>query len=206
MADIITALTGSTSQDTAYDELYREYLDHRVLFLNSEIDENVIEDYIMWILKWNREDIGLPHDCRKPIKIFISSPGGNVFDANIFVNVIEASKTPVWGIAMDLVASASLTIYLACHYRVAFTDSAFLLHDGEIAIENSRKKSKDVMDFFNQGDERMKQHVLSHTNIDSDFYDSIYSDEYWFYADRGKELGVVHKIIGEDVDLDSVLN
>lgn len=205
MPDILTAITSGNSQDSAYDELYREYLDNRTLFLNNEIDENIIEDYIMYILKWNKEDMNLPRESRKPIKLFISSPGGNVFDSNIFVDVIESSKTPIIGIALDIVASASFHIYIACNERIAFSDSAFLIHDGEIAVENSRKKAKDTMAFFDEGDIRLKNHILRHTNIDEEFYESIYESEFWYYAQRGKELGVVHKIVGEDVDLDYIL-
>ena len=204
MGELI-ALANAGNQLSTYEELYREYLDDRTLVLNDEINENIIEDYIMYILKWNKEDMDLPVDKRKPIKLYISSPGGNVFDANIFVDIIEVSKTPVWGIALDLVASASFHIYLACHERYAFKNTAFLQHDGEIAIENSRKKAKDTMIFFDQGEVRLKEHVLAHTNMTEEFYDSIYSDEYWFYAQRGKELGVVHKIIGDDCDFDEIL-
>jgi len=205
MADIIAALAGGGNQMSTYEELYREYLDDRSLFLNDEINENVIEDYIMYILKWNKEDKNLPVENRQPIKIYISSPGGNVFDANILVDVIEASKTPITGIALDLVASASFHIYLACHERIAFKNSAFLQHDGEVALENSRKKARDTMRFFDEGDKRLKEHVLTHTNIDEEFYDSIYTDEYWVYAQKAKELGIVHKIVGEDVPLDYVI-
>lgn len=203
MPDILLPVGGN--QNSAFDELYREYLEDRVLVMNSEIDENVVEDYLMYILKWNKEDLNLPVESRKPIKILISSPGGNVFDANIFVDIIEASKTPVWGIALDLVASASFHVYLACHKRVAFKNSCFLQHDGEIALENSRKKAKDAMAFFDEGDKRIKDHVLKHTNMTEEFYDSIYSDEYWFYAQKGRELKVVDQIIGEDITLDEVL-
>lgn len=204
MGELI-ALANAGNQLSTYEELYREYLDDRTLVLNDEINENIIEDYIMYIIKWNKEDMDLPVDKRKPIKLYISSPGGNVFDANIFVDIIEVSKTPVWGVALDLVASASFHIYLACHERYAFKNTAFLQHDGEIAIENSRKKAKDTMIFFDQGEVRLKEHVLAHTNMTEEFYDSIYSDEYWFYAQRGKELGVVHKIIGDDCDFDEIL-
>jgi len=202
--DVLTALT-SNSSNTAYDELYREYLDDRTLFLNNEINECVIEDYIMYIIKWNKEDKDLPIASRKPIKLYISSPGGNVFDANILVDVIEASSTPVWGVAMDLVASASFHIYLACSVKYAFKNSAFLQHDGEIAVENSRKKAKDTMRFFDEGEERLKQHILQHTKMTEEFYESIYADEYWFYAQQGKEIGVVDKIIGEDCGMDEIL-
>ena len=204
MGDFILPIA-SDNQMSAYDELYREYLDDRCLFFNAEVDGNVIEDYIMYIIKWNKEDRDIPVEKRRPIKIFVTSPGGSVFDANIFVDIIETSKTPIWGIAMDLVASAALHIYLACHVRFSFKNSAFLQHDGEIAIDNSRKKAKDTMRFFDEGEERLKQHILSHTNMTEEFYDSIYSDEFWFYAKQAKELGVVHKIIGEDVDLIDVI-
>ena len=204
MEDILTTITGC-NQDSAYDELYREYLNDRTLFLNNEINEYVIEDYVMYILKWNKEDKNLPVESRQPIKLFISSPGGNVFNANNMVDVIEASKTPIIGIALDLVASASLHIYLACHDRISFKGSAFLQHDGEIAVENSRKKAKDTMAFFDEGDLRLKNHIIKHTNMDEEFYDSIYESEFWFYAQRGKELGVVHKIIGEDCTLEDIL-
>lgn len=186
------------------EEEYRNQIEDRVLILR-DVDDTVIEEIVMFILKYNKEDIDIPAEKRKPIKLYISTPGGNVFDSNILSDVIEQSITPIIGVALDLVASAGMAIYISCHERVAFDSSSFLLHDGEIAIENSRKKSKDVMEFFNQGDERMKQHVIKHTKITSEFYDSIYSDEYWFYADKGVELGVVDKIIGKDCDLNYIL-
>lgn len=202
MPEAIVSLPGT--QMGIYEENYRDQIDHRMLILR-DVDDSIIDEIVMYILKWNKEDINIPKNKRIPIKLYISTPGGNVFDANILSDVIEQSITPVIGIAFDLVASAGLSIYLTCHERIAFKNSAFLLHDGEIAIENSRKKSKDAMEFFNEGDVRTKEHVLKYTNIDSDFYDSIFSDDYWFYAQKGKELGVVDKIIGEDVTLDYVI-
>ena len=204
MPDVIT-LASPGNQMSTYEELYREFLDDRTLVFNDEVGDNVIEDFIMYILKWNKEDQNLPVDARRKIKIFISSPGGSTFSANIMVDVILNSKTPVIGIGLDLVASAAYSIYLACHERIAFKNSAFLQHDGEVALENSRKKARDTMRFFDEGDKRLKEHVLTHTNIDEEFYDSIYTDEYWVYAQKAKELGIVHKIVGEDVPLDYVI-
>ena len=198
-------LMNNSNQMSTYEELYREYLDDRTLVLNDEINENVIEDFVLYILKWNKEDLNLPVDARKPIKVYISSPGGNVFDGNILSDVIEASKTPIIGIAMDLVASAAFHVYISCHERISYKNSAFLLHDGEIAIENSRKKAKDTMEFLNEGSEREKQHVLNHTKITEEFYDSIYESEFWLYATKAKEFGIVDKIIGEDITIDDVL-
>lgn len=204
MGELIS-LAPAGNQMSTYEELYREYLDSRILVLNDEIDENIIDDFVLYILKWNKEDLNLPIENRRPIKIYMSSPGGNVFDANILVDVITESKTPVYGIGLDLVASAAYLCYLACHVRYAFKNTVFLQHEGEMSIENSRSKFKQCAEFFDLQEKNGKDFILSRTNMSSEFYDSIYDVEYWMYSTKAKELGIVDKIIGLDCDLDEVL-
>ena len=205
MSELLGAILGNNNQMSTYEELYREYLSERTLVLNDEIHDGAIEDYVLYILKWNKEDKNLPVENRVPIKFMISSPGGNVFDANILIDVISASKTPVIGIGLDLIASAGYLIYLACHQRYAFKNSAFLQHEGDIMIENSRSKAKNNVDFFDSQEARAKEFILSRTTMTSEFYDSVYEQEMWMYPTKAKELGVVHSIIGEDCDLEEIL-
>ena len=189
-----------------YEKNISDFLDERTIVFNSIVNDDMMENVILYILKWNKEDENLPVDKRKKIKFFISTPGGSTFTAWSIIDVIENSKTPIIGVCFDMCASAGFYIYIACHDRVAFKNSAIMEHDGQVSIENSGKKAKDVMAFFDTMDDRIKEHVLKYTKIDSDFYDNIYDTEFWFFAnDRGKELGVVDKIIGEDVDLDYIL-
>lgn len=204
MADLMSAIIGDTT-NSAWDELYKEYIEDRCLVLNATIDDNVIEDYVMYILKWNKEDKDIPVEKRKKIRFLITSPGGNSFNGNILSDVIMQSKTPVVGIALDLVASAAYIVYLACTERIAFETSVFLQHEGELSMENSRSKFKQTVEFFDTMEEKAKNYILSRTNISSDFYDEIYEQEYWMDVNRAKELGVVHKIIGVDCDIDSAL-
>ncbi len=198
-------LVAAGPQNSTFDELYREYLDNRVLVLNDEINENVVEDYIMYILKWNKDDLDIPCEKRRKIIFYITSPGGNTFCSNILIDVIMQSKTPVIGVALDLVASAAYTTYLACGERYSFPGSTFLQHEGELAIENSRSKFKQTAEFFDSAEARAKEYILSRTNMSSEFYDGIYDQEYWMTAEKAKSLGVVHKIIGVDCELDEVL-
>ena len=203
--DIVDVLT-SGNNSSLYEENIRAFLDERILVFNNAVDDDVMEDIILYILKWNKEDENIPVDKRKKIKIYISTPGGNTFSTWSMIDVIESSKTPIVGVVFDMCASAGFYIFIACHERIAFKNSAILEHDGDVAIENSSKKAKDVMAFFNTMDDRLKEHVIKHTKIDSDFYDSIYETEFWFFADeKGKELGVVDKIIGEDVGLEYIM-
>jgi ATP-dependent Clp protease protease subunit len=206
MPDLETFLLGETDSTFPdfFNELYADYLKNRTLVLNHDIDDGVIENYIMYILKWNKEDKNLPVDKRKKITILMSSPGGNQFSGNIMMDVIQQSKTPVVGVALDLVASACYSLFLACHERIAFKNSAFLQHEGEIALENSRTKFKQTAKFFDAMEANMKEFILSHTKMTSEFYDSIYDQEFWMDTATAKEFGVIHKIIGEDCDIDEI--
>lgn len=203
MAELLQML--GKPNDDLYGEIIRENLEKRTLVFNDEVNEYVLENYILYILKWNRDDIDLPVEKRKPITIYINSPGGNSIDGFNFVDVIRSSETPVRGVCFGLAASMGYHIYLACHDRIAFKNSILLQHDGEITIQNSSSKAKDTMKFFDSMELRTKEYVLSRTNMTEEFYDKIYDQEYWMYADEGKRLGCIDKIIGEDIDLEEIL-
>lgn len=200
----LMALLGNENNNL-YTEIIKENLDNRVLVFNDEVNDAVIEDYILHIINWNREDINIPVEHRQKIKLYINSPGGECIVGFNFVNVILASTTPVVGVCFGLAASMGYHIFLACDERIAFRDSVLLQHDGEIAIRNSTSKAKDTMKFFDNMEKRTKEYVLSRTKMTEEFYDAHYDQEYYMYAnDQGKELGCVHKIIGEDCGLDDI--
>lgn len=205
MGEIMIPVNGNDS--SLYEEIIRENLEDRVLVLNQEITESIIEDYSLHILKWNRQDKCLPVENRKPITIYINSVGGSSIDGfGGLVDIILASKTKVIGVCLGMAASMAYHVYLACHERIAFPHSILLQHDGEICVQNSTSKARQTMEFFNNMEKRVKEYVLSRTKMTEDFYDNIYDQEYWFYADSvGKELGCVDKIVGVDIELDEIL-
>ena len=203
MDELISVLSDSGGNDL-YVQQKKEFLDNRIIVFNQEIDDNAVEDLCLHILKWNMEDIDIPIEKRKKIKIYLSSVGGDTFVTRNVVDVIMTSKTPVMGVGLSLVASGAYHIYLACSERISWPRSCYLQHDGNISVSNSSKKAADTFNFLNALDENAKEFILSRTNMTSEFYDKIYETEYWMTAQRAKELGVVQKIIGEDCDIDYI--
>ena len=203
--DLLELNTASSGLDEFFSQQKRECLENRILVFNQDVDDNLVEDIVLYILKWNMEDKDIPIDKRKIIKIYISSTGGDSFVAQNVVDVIMNSKTPIIGVGLSLVASAAYHIYLACHERVSWKGSIFLQHDGTISISNSSKKAADTFRFMESLELRGKEFILSRTKMTEEFYDKIFESEYWMLADEAKELGIVHKIIGQDVDIDYIL-
>lgn len=188
------------------DELIQENLDKRILVLNDEISVDILEKYSLYIMKWNAEDKDLPVEKRKPIWLYLQTPGGDVVAGFNLVDVIQASETPVYTVCFSDCASMGFHIFISGHKRYAFKNSILLIHDGEITVNNSSSKAKDTMKFFETLDKRIKNHVTSSTKITNEFYDSIYDKEYYIYAnEEGKELGCVDYIIGEDVPISTIL-
>lgn len=199
-------LLEETNDNIFVEGLLKLLFKNRAIVVNDEIDKFVLENITLQITKFNFEDRGIPVEQRKPIKLLLQSPGGNCIEGLNVVDVIKSSKTPVYTVCFSKCCSMAFHIFVSGHKRFAFPNSVLLNHDGEIALQNSGAKAKDTMLFIDALNKRLKQNVCSHTNITDEFYDSIYEKEYYMYAnEKGKELGCVDHIIGEDVTLDSIL-
>ncbi len=200
----LKSILDTTGDSTFYDEVIRDYYDNRILLLNDDISDNLIENCIIYILKWNQCDKGLSAKDRKPITIYINSGGGDSIIAMQLVDIIKTSMTPIKVVGMSLVASAAFHIFIAGHERICFNNTIFLMHDGDVTISNSTSKAKDTMKFIEELDNRYKNHVLSSTSMTEEFYDAHYDIEFFFFGNKAKEYGVVDKIIGEDCTMDYI--
>lgn len=205
MSEILTAMTGQVQTDEIYDAIMKENHDNRILIINQDISDCLVEDCMLHILSWNRDDKDIPKELRKPIKIYFNSQGGDVMISAALISLIEESVTPIWGVNIGLAASAAYQIYLSCHRRISLKNGIFLQHDGSVSVSTSGNKARNVMDFFNSLDELFKTHVLGRTTMDEAFYDKMYDQEFWFMAEQGKDLGVVDEIVGVDVPLTEIL-
>lgn len=189
----------------AFNKLYEGFFKNRILILNQDIEDSIVNEIITWIIQWNLEDVCLSKKDRKPITIFIHSYGGSTYSAGPMIDIIRTSETPIRMVGLGIIASAAYLIYLSADERYAFNNSIFLQHDGELELSNSTNKVKDTMAFFDDMDERIKQYVLERTDMDEKTYDKNENRELYMYADKAKEYGVVHKIIGEDITLKQIL-
>lgn len=104
-------------------EYYRRLKDREILW-NDLIDDGMI-DIPMYILKWNKEDSGLPVEKRKPIKIYINSDGGAANVTLYTANVISLSKTPVITIGMGRAYSSGGLLLMAAIRDISLTQPLF---------------------------------------------------------------------------------
>jgi len=179
----------------SYNLKYYRDLSNRTIWINEEIDRNLTQEIIHYIIKWNRDDKGIPEMDRKPIRLLFDSQGGDLDAQAAICSAIELSKTPVIGVAVGLVASAASLIYLSCHVRLAFKSSYFILHKGSAAlsgdyeniissIEDYKKEINKMISFIIEKSKYTKEEVEEHINKD------------WYVrAQEALEKGMVDEII-----------
>ena len=178
----------------------------RKMWFTDEVDANIIDTIVYNILRYNAIDKGIAEEERKPIILYVSSPGGSVYDGLSLCSAIEASKTPVYTVNVGECCSMGLFVYLVGKKRYTMPHSIFLMHDGSAFGYDSSAKLKDRVD-FDSGTlaNHMRDIILNHTSLTKKQYEDKYRKEWYFMAQESKKFGFTDYIIGEDCDIDEIL-
>ena len=136
----------------------------RKYYLDDEVGENAMGLHRM-ILRWNLEDVGKPASERKPIRIYIFSPGGDVDYMWSLVDLIQMSETPIITINIGIAASAAGIIFLAGHKRLMLKRSRLLIHEGSARMAGDAVKVMDASENYKNQIKQMKEFILSRTKI-----------------------------------------
>lgn len=190
-------------QTNVADVLYLRDLKERKLFLAEGVHIGSVSDICRNILQYNAEDRGKPVEERQPILLYIDSDGGDVASGFKLIDIILASKTPVYTIS-SFGYSMAFLILIAGHKRFGLKDSTYLLHDGMTGGTNSSSKYYDTAQFMRRQDDRVKNYVTTRTGISPEMYDENVRKEWYMFADEAKEYGVIDHIVGVDVDIDMI--
>ena len=182
---------------------YYKNLEHRVIWLDSNVDDMWLE-YEKQIIEWNREDKNIAVKDRKPIKLMFFSYGGQIDINYSFIDLIQQSKTPVWGINMGQACSAACFIFIACHKRLTMPRSSFLIHQGGVdgGFSGTAEQVMCAMAEYQRQIEELGQYLLEYTNITNEILDEKFDSEWYLTATDAIELGVADKII---TDIDEIL-
>lgn len=200
------AVATSSNFTYGFDEsLVMEDVSERNLYVNSEITPEVFEHIYYFIMRYNTEDVGVPIEERKPIKLHISTVGGSEYSGLGICEIIRNSVTPVIGICASYALSMGFYIFISCNVRYA-TSNAFLLnHEGMDGDYGHPSKVKDYIKFSDKLKERLDKIIIRNTNLTQRDLDDTERIENYMFADEAKDIGAVDYIIGVDCSLEDIL-
>ena len=118
----------------------------RELLLSDRISQGSVKDVIKDIFEINADDTAKAEIYknweRTPIKLFINSYGGSIYDGLALVDVIKRSETPVHTICIGSCMSMALWVWLAGAKRLVGALSTLMFHDLSVLIADSTEGVK----------------------------------------------------------------
>lgn len=173
---------------------YYKGLESRTLIINGLIDTSIVESAILPLRRFEEEN------DEKEIKIYLNSDGGNLIDGFALISAIERCKASIYIEILGNAASMACLIAMSGYGKdniktVCNQYSVGLIHSGFQALSGSAHSLEDTMDFNRRYEAKVKEYVVTHSNIGSEFYDEIYRKEFWMTAEDMKRYGIVDEIL-----------
>lgn len=175
--------------------------DYRIIYLSDDIDSSSIGTAVSHLLKYiaedDKKDEKKKNYKRKPVKIYINSFGGGVYDMWALIDVIAASKTPIYTYCTGYAMSAGFKIFLAGHKRFCTKHATFLYHQLSSFIGG---KHMDIIEAVEENERlqtEIEKYVMSRTSITKEQIKKVRRNKIDWYipADEALKLGIVDEII-----------
>jgi ATP-dependent Clp protease protease subunit len=182
--------------ETIAESLYKDLLEKRIIYLNEDITDSIIDIVAMPILIINEIEKDIPIEKLKPLTIYINSYGGSVEICSYLIEVIENSRVPIHCRVLSIAASAALYMTIACHKRFASKNSILLLHKGSIQIQGNMGEAEDIMDFYKEEiGSLFDDLIVRRTKITKEELKKIRRKETYCLGEKALELGFVDEIV-----------
>lgn len=190
--DLLKDLQTSLPDPIMYQ--YYKNLSNRKIVINEQIDDALLETTILPLIEMDNDGTG------KSIEIILSTVGGDIYPGFNLIDHIEKLKTPTTIHIMSMAASMGLLIAMAGKNNpnvktVCHPFSVGLLHSGNQYMEGSAHAVRDTFDFSRHYEDKIREYILTHSNIDEKLYEKVERKEYWMDADEMLRLGIVDEII-----------
>ena len=174
---------------TAYDIPSRLLMD-RIVMLTEEINSATANSIVAQLLFLEKED------SKKPITMYINSPGGSVTDGFAIYDIIHQIKCPVNTICIGMAASmAAFLLASGTGKRCATENSTIMIHqpmggaqgqasDIEITAREIQKLKKELYTI-----------IADHSKNPFERIEKDSDRDYWMTSEEALEYGMIDKIL-----------
>lgn len=182
--------------ERAYD-IYSLLLKERIVFLGTQIDDQVANVIVAQLLYLNSLD------QKQPINLYINSPGGHVYAGLAIYDAMQMIQAPVSTVAMGISASMGTALLVAGQKgkRYALPHSTIHMHptgggaqgyteDVRIAAREQERVQAQL--FYLMG---------KHTGHSWKEIESYFLRDRYLNAVEAKEFGLIDEVLGDTSDL-----
>ena len=185
-----TVVEETSRGERAYD-IYSRLLNDRIIFLGEDVNSHTANLVVAQLLFLAHED------PKKPIKLYINSPGGSVYDGLAIIDTMNYVEPIVETIGIGLQASmgAMLLSSGAKGHRYCLPNSRIMIHQPSSGTEG---KITDQEIMLKEGiflKKRLAEIFAKNTGKDLKTVERDMDRDHWMSADEALHYGIIDKII-----------
>jgi ATP-dependent Clp protease, protease subunit len=190
MTDPKIIVTRSKDSDLREINLTSRLLQERIVWLGGEVDSESSNTLVQQLTYLGRED------AKKPIILYINSPGGSIVDGMAVYDTIRRSPCPVHAVVSGMAASMGAVILSGCTKgeRAIMPHGEVLLHQ---PLGGARGQATDIEISANRI-LKMKKTLLTLLAENTGHpFEKVAEDcdrDYWLDADEAVAYGICDKI------------
>lgn len=177
----------------------------RNLYLAKQVDQDSMNKLTKSILEINQNDEYLSklyavHDLEykpKPIKMYIDSYGGAVYQCFGLLGVMEKSATPIHTIVTGAAMSCGFMILICGHKRFGYSMSTPLYHQVSTGFWGTVKDLEDHLEETKRLQKKVEDLTLEKTQISKKKLAEILKrkTDWYMSAEDALNLGVIDEIV-----------
>ena len=184
--------------DPTLRDFYKDEAE-RIYWMDSGICDCSL-DLVKMIIACNKEDKGIPAEERKPIRVMINSPGGDVQVMLTIINAIKLSKTPVYTINFCNAMSAAAEILAAGHKRYALPGTCVMVHSGSRFYGGTEEQAESAKKYADALTKRTREIFLESTKVNPKKLKQKGAFDWYMLEDEALEQGIIDEVIS-DLDI-----
>jgi ATP-dependent Clp protease protease subunit len=177
----------------------------RNLYLPDQVTQKTMNDLTKNIVMINEHDVFLKktykiHNIKyklNPIKIYIDSYGGAVYQCLGLLGVMEKSRTPIHTIVTGAAMSCGFMILISGHKRFGYSQSTPLYHQVSTGFYGTIKGMEEKVKESKRLQHKIEEITLNRTKITKKKLKKVMKNKFdWFMtAEEALLLGVIDEIL-----------
>lgn len=144
----------------------------RLVWLTDNIDQ-IASRIGRSIIEWNLFDRGIRPDKRQPIIIMMNGTGSSIESAMTLVDIVIASKTPVYTVNLGKVEGSAVPIYLAGERRASLENAMFILNEGKSNLSGNYLQLTQELLHYQLLVETMKRFICRRLDLSLDLQSQV---------------------------------
>ncbi|MDA0710976.1 MAG: ATP-dependent Clp protease proteolytic subunit [bacterium] len=189
---------GQSSGKEGPSFLGKGLMDARTILISDAVDHKLTAKVTAQLLFLDHQD------QEKPIRIFINSPGGSVYDGFAIYDMIRFVRPKVKIISSGLSASAATVIMLAAdkENRMAMPNARIMIHQPSMrfqgAAEDVRRTAEEVLKIK----KKINQMYADETGQSFEKVQEDTDRDYWMSPEEAIAYGLISRIVRTTDEID----